>query len=79
MFFLPNILKATKNKFIKQQIFFYKFMSEQIEDKINSMEERTWGELPMVQSNTNYNLKYTELSQITNLTNESSIILRARV
>ena len=54
-------------------------MSEQFEDKINSIEERTWGELPMVQSHTNYNLQYTELSKINDLANDSKLIIRARV
>ena len=39
-------------------------MSENIEDKINSIEERTWGELPLVQSQTRYNLSYTDLVKI---------------
>ncbi len=54
-------------------------MSEQIEEKINSIEERTWGELPMVQSNTSYNLKYTELGDLSDLTHDTPVIIRARV
>jgi hypothetical protein len=54
-------------------------MSDQIEERINSIEDRTWGELPMVQSNTNYNLSYVELENIKDLANETKVIVRARV
>ncbi len=73
----------TKNffhrKIIKIPATFYKFMSDQIEERINSIEDRTWGELPMVQSNTNYNLSYVELENIKDLANETKVIVRARV
>lgn len=54
-------------------------MSSTISDKVNNIEERTWGELPLIRSNTSYNLKYTELKEIKSLPNNTEIVLRTRI
>lgn len=48
-------------------------------EKISSMDERHWGELPMVQSNTSYNLNYIDLKALPAQENGASVVLRCRV
>lgn len=54
-------------------------MSGNIQDKIQSIEERNYGELPLIRSNTSYNLKYTDLKDLKSLSNGTEIVLRTRV
>lgn len=54
-------------------------MSGNIQDKIQSIEERNYGELPLIRSNTSYNLKYTDLKDLKSLSNGAEIVLRTRV
>lgn len=54
-------------------------MSSNIQDKIQSFEERAYGEIPLIRSNTSYNLKYTDLKDIKSLANGTEVVIRTRI
>lgn len=46
---------------------------------IQSKEERNWGDLPLIQSNTNYNVKFTDFKDLESLDDGTDVVVRARL
>jgi len=51
----------------------------QDENKISNKEQRQWGDIPLIQSDTNYNINFNELKNIESLKDGDSVNIRARV
>ena len=77
---LIRILKKhiTNKKFKINQRYFINLKMEKVEQLANR-EEKNWGDLPLIQSDTNLNLKYTKLSELEALEDGTPVILRCRI
>lgn len=51
----------------------------QEQNLISSKEEKFWGDLPLIQSDTSYNIKFTEFSDLHTLKDGEGVNVRARV